>query len=98
MADAGFLIGAMLQEVFRLPSLPPVLCKTDNASLVETLHTDNLVQDKRLRIDIARLREMRRRGEIDIQWVKGSEQLSDPLTKSGANPELLRHVLMKFVC
>ena len=98
VADAGFLIGAMLQEVFRLPSLPPVLCKTDNASLVETLHTDNLVQDKRLRIDIARLREMRRRGEIDIQWVKGSEQLSDPLTKSGANPELLRHVLMKFVC
>ncbi|GAB1597641.1 hypothetical protein Ahia01_000040700, partial [Argonauta hians] len=57
-ADAGVLISAMLQEIFRLPKLPEVLCKTDNASLVETLKSSNLVSDRRLRIDVARVKEM----------------------------------------
>ena len=92
-ADAAFLISAMIQEVFQLPNFPPVLCRTDSASLVETLQSTNLVNDKRLRIDVARLREMEKLNEVQIEWVKGIEQLSDPLTKSGASAELLREVL-----
>ena len=92
-ADAAFLISAMIQEIFQLPNFPPVLCRTDSASLVETLQSTNLVTDKRLRIDVARLREMEKLNEVHIEWVKGIEQLSDPLTKSGASAELLREVL-----
>lgn len=55
-ADAGILIAAMLQEIFRLPRLSEVLCKTDNASLVETLNSSNLVSDRHLRVDVARLK------------------------------------------
>ena len=36
-ADSGFLIASMVQEMFRLPSLPKVECYTDNGSLTETL-------------------------------------------------------------
>ena len=92
-ADAGVLIAAMLQETFKLPKLPNVNCKTDNASLVETLSSDNLVKDKRLRIDIARIKEMIQNEEICVEWVKGNEQISDCLTKSGASSASLRECM-----
>ena len=43
--DASVLIAAMLQETFRLPRLPEVICKIDNTSLVETINSSNLVND-----------------------------------------------------
>lgn len=92
-ADAGVLTAVMIQEVFQLSKLPDVLCKTDNASLVETLNSNNLVSDRRLRIDVARLKEMKSRGEIQIEWIKGCDQVSDCLTKAGASSELLRDLL-----
>ena len=57
-ADVGVLKAAMLQETFRLPRLPEVFCKTDNASLVETLKLSNLVSEWHLRIDVTRMEEM----------------------------------------
>ena len=42
-ADAGFLVASMMQEIFRLSHLPPVLCLTDNSSLTETLHTARII-------------------------------------------------------
>ena len=92
-ADAGLLIGAMLQEIFKLCKLPNVLCKTDNSSLVDTLNTTNLVSDKRLRIDISRIKEMKNNNEIEIHWIRGREQVSDCLTKAGASTEILRNIL-----
>ena len=92
-ADAGVLIAAMLQETFRLPRLPEVLCKTDNASLVETLKSSNLVSDRRLRIDVARVKEMMAKKEIQTEWIKGREQVADCLTKVGASSESLRDLL-----
>ena len=49
--DAGLSIAAMLQETFRLPRLPEVPSKTDNASLVDTLNSSNLVSNWCLRIE-----------------------------------------------
>ena len=92
-ADAGVLTAAMIQEVFQLPRLPYVLCKTDNASLVETLNSTNLVSDRRLRIDVARLKEMKNKKEIDIEWIRGCDQVSDCLTKAGASSGILRDFL-----
>ena len=92
-ADAGVLTAAMIQEVFQLPKLPDVLCKTDNASLVETLNSNNLVSDRRLRVDVARLKEMRSEKEICIEWIRGSDQVSDCLTKAGASSEIPRDLL-----
>ena len=92
-ADAGVLTAVMLQEVFQLPKSPDVLCKTDNASLVETLNSNNLVSDQRLRIDVARLKDMKNKKEIHIEWIKGCDQVSDCLTKAGASLKLLRDLL-----
>ena len=83
-ADAGYLLASLVKEVFRLPSAPPIHCKTDSKSLVQTLHTSKSVSDQRLKVDIARLREMTQNDEITVSWVPGKMQISDPLTKHTA--------------
>ena len=92
-ADSGFLIASMVQEIFGLASLPQVECFTDNDSLNKTLQTTKIVSDKRLRVDIARLREMVSEGEINVSWVEGKDQLADALTKRGASTAKLLDVL-----
>ena len=92
-ADAGFMIACMVQEVFRLPSLPVVECFTDNASLIETLKTSNITSDTRLRVEISSLRQMITKGEIHALWVEGRYQLADALTKRGASTAKLLDAL-----
>ena len=53
--------------------------------MTETLRTSKSVSDTRLRVDIARLREMVREGEIVVEWVPGRLQVADALTKRGAS-------------
>ena len=94
-ADAGFLISALIQEIFGLSKLPPIQCFTDNKSLTRTLETSNLISDRRLRVDMARLREMVSKEEIEVFWVEGGLQLADSLTKRGASTLKLLEVLSK---
>ena len=47
------------------------------------------VEDLRLRVDMARLKEMVDVGEINIEWIEGKRQLADPLTKLRATSALL---------
>ena len=92
-ADAAYLVAKMVQEIFQLTNTPDIECFTDNASLSETLKTSTTVSDKRLRVDIARLREMVDRKEIKVTWVEGTKQLADCLTKRGASSQRLLEVL-----
>ena len=82
-ADAGFLVSTLVQEIFRLSTLPKVVCYTDNRSLVETLVTTKVISDTRLKVDVARLREMVANDEIKVYWVNGKHQIADALTKRG---------------
>ena len=92
-ADSGFLISSIVQEIFGMSVLPPVHCFTDNESLTRALGTSNLISDRRLRVDMARLREMVSKKEIDVFWIDGKAQLADSLTKRGASTVRLLDVL-----
>ena len=92
-ADAGFLVSSLVREIFNLPSLPPVQCYTDNRSLTDTLVTTRVISDRRLRVDVARLREMVAEKEICVTWVDGKSQVADALTKRGASSVSLIEVL-----
>ena len=92
-ADAGFLVSTLVQEIFRLPALPKVICYTDNRSLTDTLVTTRLIKDKRLRVDVSRLREMVTKEEIVVKWIDGRHQVADALTKRGASTASLVEVL-----
>ncbi|CAL4097671.1 unnamed protein product [Meganyctiphanes norvegica] len=72
-ADSGFLVSSLVCEIFNLPVLPPVICYTDNKSLMDTLETTYVITDRRLRVDVARLREMIAEKEIIVCWVEGKQ-------------------------
>ena len=92
-ADAGFLVAKMFQEIFKTQEAIKIECITDNESLCQTLKTTTTIADKRMRVDIARLRQMVDREEIQVSWVEGSRQLADCLTKRGASSKKLLEVL-----
>ena len=92
-ADTSFLVASIVQEVFGLKEIPAVSCKTDSKSLDDHLHTTNAVQDSRLRVDIARIREMVELGEITVTRIEGGRQLADTMTKAGASATRLLEVL-----
>ena len=92
-ADAGLLMASICQEVFGLSVLPKVLCRTDNESLKEALYSPKVVSDRRLRIDIARLREMVKEDEIQVEWIEKRKQLAGFMTKKVASSVELLEVL-----
>ena len=66
----------------------------DNQSLLDALKSSKYVNEKRLRIDIAALKEYVINKDVNnIKWIKSSEQLADILTKSTANSLSLVKVL-----
>ena len=75
--DTGYLVATMLAEMLNLPSLPIVHCFTDSKSLVDNVESTKVVSDKRLRVDVARLRQMIGRNEVVLHWVEGCNQIAD---------------------
>ena len=94
-ADASFLIKSLLVELLQCSSDKiKIESITDNKSLFETLYSTKTTENKRLRADIAALRERPGNGEIDkIHWVETSYQIADCLTKSGASTTALLDTL-----
>lgn len=92
VADAGVLVAKMLEE---MTGRTKVIVKslTDSQSLIDNLESSRVVQDFRLRVDLARLKEMIEVNEIRMEWIDKSEQLADPLTKAGASNKRLCEVL-----
>lgn len=74
----------------------PIVAYVDHKGAVESIHSTKLVEDKRLRIDIAAIKENLSNNDIkDVRSVSGSDQLADCLTKRGASGEKLRSVLQR---
>ena len=62
---------------------------TDNKSLKDAAYSTTAVEEKRLRVDIAAIREAIQKKEIHVKWVSNTEQVADVFTKQGANNKLL---------
>lgn len=72
----------------------PIEVVTDNLSLHNALKSNKQITDKRLRVDLAAIKEMLSRKEISrVKWVEGKYQLADKLTKAGASSSKLLDVL-----
>ena len=90
--DMASFAAEMIKEVFAIKS-PPVKILTDSKSFIDHLAAKNIISDKRMRIDMARIREMLSLNEIEVGFVPTEKQLADPLTKIGASVVQLRTVL-----
>lgn len=85
-ADTAVFLSHMFAEVACVKQqILKVKCCVDNKSLVEALYSTKSVEDHRLRIDIAVLKDMLRRGELtQVSWVSTVHQLANCMTKRGA--------------
>ena len=72
-----------------------VQCKivVDSASLKQAVDSDNSVKDKRTAVAVCTLRRCKESEGINVQWVKGTNQLADVLTKPNVNSLPLVSVL-----
>lgn len=93
-SEAGIYLAKILKDSFELA--PRIVCYTDNASLIEAIKSTTSVNDKRLRIDIAVLREMVKNEEMTVVWIPSHEQLADCLTKNTSCKDSLYRVFDKF--
>lgn len=89
--DEGQFIASLVQEM--TDNVVPVICYIDNKSLFENLQSTKAVAEKRLRVDIAALKQMVQRREITIKWVSSENQLADGLTKKTASCHKLVDVI-----
>ena len=92
-ADAALFVSSMLCDILKESDMRTVHCYTDNKSLVDTIKSTKMHNDRKLRVDLSRLREMIGRKEMTLSWVDGKHQLADCLTKRGASSDLLFETL-----
>ena len=86
-AEAAVYMSGIIQQLTGTDAMR-ICCLTDNKSLCEALSSSKQIEDKRLRIDISVLDDMRARGEIDtVEWVPTSHQLPFCLTKRGVSSD-----------
>ena len=72
----------------------PILAFADNKNLVESIYSTSLVENKRLRIDIGIIKETVKTKIVkSVSWCPGSIQIANPLTKCGAQSNLLKTIM-----
>ena len=92
-ADTAYFLKLLIEDMLGTKEKIPIICYTDNESLVQNLATSNTVSDFRLRVDIARLREMLATKEITkVNWIDTKKQVADCLTKQKDGPNLIRAI------
>lgn len=95
--DMACYLGHLLSELLLdqpMNSSIPIDCFTDNRSLCESIRSTKQVSEKRLRLDVAGIKEMVDKKEVSsIHWIDASHQLSDCLTKRGVSCVRLLEVL-----
>ena len=57
------------------------------------MYSTKAVEEKRLCVEIAALRESVERKEIKVEWIRTKDQIADVFTKQGADNRLILDVL-----
>lgn len=104
--ESGIYHRKMIEEVLNLPeNSVPIYAYTDNKSVIEALNSTKLVDDKRLRIDIAAISQSLEFSEVvKVKWCEGNSMIADCMTKQGTNGVKLLNVLQsgkidkEFLC
>jgi len=91
-AEYVMLIKTIIKEITLIDL--PIICISDNKSVVDAINSTSVLEDKRLYIDICALRQMIERKELNrIILTTSQNQLADCLTKATASSQKLIQVL-----
>ena len=87
--DEAIHITGLISEILNIPMLK-IYCYVDNRSLVDALKSSKPVDGKRLRIEMAVIKEMISKHEIEsVTWIPTSSMIANCLTKGGASVKTL---------
>ena len=70
-----------------------IIAHVDNKSLYENVYSTKKVEEKRLRIDLGMITQHIDQGYLTIKWVDTAHQISDSLTKNGADASVIRKLI-----
>ena len=89
VSGKAYWIWRIINEIFLTIAIP-VICLTNSKTLYYAVKSSKQIADKRLRIDLAMIKEKCENKEIeDIIWISKEKQIADSLTKKGASCEKL---------
>ena len=96
-AEQAFLMSNLIAEIiYNKKKLHLTIeCRTDNKSLFQAYRTLKTLSDSRLNVEMAIVRQMLEREEIELVWINAKEQLADALTKKGASSLTLLKALQE---
>ena len=94
-SETAFYLKTILAEILGVGvEQIKIECYTDNKSLKESLHSTRTLEEKRLILDEAILKDMIQKGEIHkVHWIESQLQIADPLTKGTASSQRMLEVL-----
>ena len=92
VSEACFWLQNVMNELLTTP-LDTTVIYTDNKSLYQAAHSSSTIEEKRLRVELAGIRESINRREFKLMWIETRLQLADCLTKQGADSTRLLDVL-----
>ena len=94
-ADSAVLIAGLLSEMlYNSKKSINIVAKTDNRGVHGALISTKAVKDMRLRVDMAYLKQMLEKQELEkVLWIHSAEQLADCLTKKTASSKALLNCL-----
>lgn len=77
--ESAFYYRKMLEDILGVSTKTiPIVAYIDNKSVIEAIHSTKLVDDKRLRVDIAAISQSLARNEVsEIKWCPGKTHLAD---------------------
>ena len=91
-SETCFWLSHIINEMLDIPlGITEIYC--DNKSLTEVAHSTTIVEQKRLRVDLAAIKQSVSRNEFKLRWIETKHQLADSLTKQGANSSQLVETL-----
>ena len=83
-SETCFWLSHIINEMLDIPlGITKIYC--DNKSLTEAAHSTTAIEEKRLRVDLAAIRQSISRNKFKLRWIKTKHQLADSLTKQGAD-------------
>ena len=89
LENAIYIKHLITEMLLKSSSHIEVNCLTDNYSLYQTAHSTKSISDRRLRIELAIVREAIKTEQVTLKWVNSKEQLADCMTKKGCDSQKL---------
>ena len=94
-AEASVYLGYIINEILlKNKNKIKINCFVDNKSLVDTISSQKLTDDRHLRINMACLNDLILKENVVVHWVQSGEHLANCLTKHGVSS---RNIISSFM-